>query len=198
MGVAHRLGQARRPRAERVRGVGVERGLRQRCWATPERAEHEVPERQPPGRRVVVDTDARGGRAGGVEDLGQCGVGHDDVGVREREGVLELRRLPAGVREHDRATGQTHAVLGDDPLGPVRDGECDTRAGSEAEREEGVGERVPGAVELPVGVDVVTEAERDLLRVTVGGVLQEVVERTIRVVQRRAAEHGLLEALDRT
>ena len=89
-------------------------------------------------------------------------------------------------------------MLGDDPLGPVGDGQRDTSTRPEAEREEGVGERVPGAVELPVGEHVATELEGDLLRVTVGGVLQEVVQRTIRVVQRRAAEHGLLEALDRT
>ena len=89
-------------------------------------------------------------------------------------------------------------MLGDDPLGPVGDGQRDTRSRPEAEREEGVGKRVAGAVELPVAVNVVTEAEGDLLGVAVGGVLQEVVQRTIRIVQRRAAEHGLLEALDRT
>ena len=89
-------------------------------------------------------------------------------------------------------------MLGDDPLGPVRDGERHTRAGSEAECEQRVGERVAGAVELPVGVGVVLEAQRDLLRVTVGRVLQEVVQRTFGIVQRRAAEHGLLEPLDQT
>ena len=89
-------------------------------------------------------------------------------------------------------------MLGDDPLGPVGDGERHARAGAEAECEQRVGERVPGAVELPVGVDVVLEAQRDLLRVTVGRVLQEVVQRTFGIVQRRATEHGLLEALDQT
>jgi len=86
----------------------------------------------------------------------------------------------------------------DDPLGPVGDGERDPGTGAEAEREERIAEGASGAVELPVREDVAAEVEGDLLRMTVRRVLQEVVQRAIGVVQRRAAEHRLLEALDRT
>ena len=88
-------------------------------------------------------------------------------------------------------------MLGDDPLGAVGDGQRDAGAGPEAQTVERVRERVPRAVELPVGVHVLVEVQRDLLRVPVGGVLEEVVQRAFRVVQRRAAEHGLLEGLGR-
>ncbi len=82
--------------------------------------------------------------------------------------------------------------------GRFGDRERHARAGAEAECEQGVRERVPGAVELPIRVDVVLEAQRDLLRMTVSRILQEVVQRTFGIVQRRATEHGLLEALDQT
>ncbi len=128
MGVAHGLRQPGRAGAERVGVVGVERALRERLGALARRAVHEVPERDPSGRGVGVDADLRRRRAGSLDCVDDREVGDHDVGFRERERVLQLRRLPRRVRQHDGAAGQAHAVLSDDPLRAVADRERDARA----------------------------------------------------------------------
>ena len=108
--VPHRFRQTGGPRAERVCEVGVERGVRQRCRSPAGRAVDEVPERNPPRRRLGVDADAVRGRAGLLEHVGDRGVGDHDVGLRRTRtrartptpsssgSEARLRRRPGSLR----------------------------------------------------------------------------------------------------